>query len=69
MFILYTLCFPSPAAGGAKVSDGGGAAPGQHVESGCSGELAVAAVDAAPSPQPLLSPPERRCKQCFSLTL
>ena len=51
--------FSSPAAGGSKVPDGGGASPGQHVEAGGAGELPVPAVDAAPTAQPFLGPPER----------
>ena len=54
-----TLRFSSPAAGGAEVSDGGGAPPGQHVEPGGAGELPVAAVHAAPSAQPFFGPPEK----------
>ena len=60
MLLYLTLRFSSPAAGGAEVSDGGGAPPGQHVEPGGAGELPVAAVHAAPSAEPLLGPPERK---------
>ena len=59
MLLFLTLRFSSPAAGGAEVSDGGGAPPGQHVEAGGAGELPVAAVHAAPSAQPLFGPPEK----------
>ena len=60
MLLFLTLRFSSPAAGGAEVSDGGGAPPGQHVEPGGAGELPVAAVHAAPSAQPLFGPSERK---------
>ena len=52
-----TLFHPPPAAGCPEVPDGVRAAPGERAEAGGAGQLAVAAVDVAPAPQPLLGPP------------